>query len=413
MNAAELRRAIGAAPRYSQRVESTKPAAMKTMPMTRFQLPEIASCTSGRARCRTPRSRPARRSSRPPSPGRPSVARPSGRSSSTRWAGCSQPSCAGGTPARRLLTPAAFVPSLTGTPATASACASAAVQWQRVTLSPDQDPEPTAAWWRQRPARGRGCGPASPAPGDGGFAGPVAFALRRAARGHQRDQRARHRPARRPQHQPDRDRQHRARQGRGAEAAGRRRSRRRSQALTKSLSGGQVDVLQDGSTRSGVPPGLRAMTGPGIVVDLDDAPRGEDVPTGTDPNLLARAPAGHPGRRQRAVGRRRRGHQPAGQPDHLDDRASSASATRWCCRACRTRRRTGSWRSATPTAMYHALLASPEVQQLPRLRAAAVQPRLVGAHQPEPADPGLHRADRPGVRQTVQQLGRGRGWSGW
>ncbi|MDP9319410.1 MAG: DUF881 domain-containing protein [Actinomycetota bacterium] len=57
-------------------------------------------------------------------------------------------------------------------------------------------------------------------------------------------------------------------------------------ALSKSLSGGQIDVLQGRIDTVGVPAGLRSLTGPGIVVTLNDAPRGEEVPEGTDPNLL-------------------------------------------------------------------------------------------------------------------------------
>jgi uncharacterized protein YlxW (UPF0749 family) len=58
------------------------------------------------------------------------------------------------------------------------------------------------------------------------------------------------------------------------------------QALTKSLSGGQIDALQHRIDTVGVPAGMRGLTGPGIVVTLNDAPRGEAVPDGTDPNLL-------------------------------------------------------------------------------------------------------------------------------
>lgn len=57
-------------------------------------------------------------------------------------------------------------------------------------------------------------------------------------------------------------------------------------ALTKGLSGGQIDALQRRLDVVGTPAGMRALSGPGIVVTLDDAPRGEDVPAGTDPDLL-------------------------------------------------------------------------------------------------------------------------------
>jgi uncharacterized protein YlxW (UPF0749 family) len=57
-------------------------------------------------------------------------------------------------------------------------------------------------------------------------------------------------------------------------------------ALTKSLSGGPADVLQRRIDALTVPAGLRAMSGPGIVVTLNDAPRGEEVPEGTDPDVL-------------------------------------------------------------------------------------------------------------------------------
>lgn len=57
-------------------------------------------------------------------------------------------------------------------------------------------------------------------------------------------------------------------------------------ALSKSLSGGQADVLQARIATVGVPAGLRALTGPGIVVTLNDAPRGQEPPDGIDPNLL-------------------------------------------------------------------------------------------------------------------------------
>jgi uncharacterized protein YlxW (UPF0749 family) len=56
--------------------------------------------------------------------------------------------------------------------------------------------------------------------------------------------------------------------------------------LTGQVSSKRLDQLQHAINRSGIPAGLRGLTGPGLVVTLDDAPRGEPVPSGTDPNLL-------------------------------------------------------------------------------------------------------------------------------
>jgi uncharacterized protein YlxW (UPF0749 family) len=56
--------------------------------------------------------------------------------------------------------------------------------------------------------------------------------------------------------------------------------------LTKSLSGGQIDVLQGRIDTVGLPAGMRGLTGPGIVVILNDAPRDQDVPDGADPDLF-------------------------------------------------------------------------------------------------------------------------------
>jgi uncharacterized protein YlxW (UPF0749 family) len=58
------------------------------------------------------------------------------------------------------------------------------------------------------------------------------------------------------------------------------------EALSKSVNGGQMGALQDKLSTIEVPAGLRTLAGPGIEVVLNDAPRGEQVPTGTDPNLL-------------------------------------------------------------------------------------------------------------------------------
>lgn len=58
------------------------------------------------------------------------------------------------------------------------------------------------------------------------------------------------------------------------------------ESLTRQVSGSRVDQLQGRIDRIGVPAGSRGLAGPGLVVTLDDAPRGEPVPEGTDPNLL-------------------------------------------------------------------------------------------------------------------------------
>jgi uncharacterized protein YlxW (UPF0749 family) len=57
-------------------------------------------------------------------------------------------------------------------------------------------------------------------------------------------------------------------------------------ALTQQESGTRVDSVQRQLDRMGVPAGLRGLTGPGLTVTLNDAPRGESVPSGTDPNVL-------------------------------------------------------------------------------------------------------------------------------
>lgn len=56
--------------------------------------------------------------------------------------------------------------------------------------------------------------------------------------------------------------------------------------LTRQVSGSRVDKLQRRIDSFGVPAGLRGLTGPGLVVTLDDAPPDQPVPQGTDPNLL-------------------------------------------------------------------------------------------------------------------------------
>ncbi len=57
-------------------------------------------------------------------------------------------------------------------------------------------------------------------------------------------------------------------------------------ALTAGLDSQQANKLQSLLRTLEVPAGLRSLAGPGLVVTLDDAPRGEAPPTGTDPNLL-------------------------------------------------------------------------------------------------------------------------------
>lgn len=57
-------------------------------------------------------------------------------------------------------------------------------------------------------------------------------------------------------------------------------------ALGESVNGDQMSRLQRSLDRLAAPAGLRSLSGPGLAVTLDDAPRGEQVPPGTDPNLL-------------------------------------------------------------------------------------------------------------------------------
>lgn len=56
--------------------------------------------------------------------------------------------------------------------------------------------------------------------------------------------------------------------------------------LAEQVSGMRVQRLQRQVNRLGVAAGTRALVGPGLVVTLNDAPRGQPVPPGTDPNLL-------------------------------------------------------------------------------------------------------------------------------
>jgi uncharacterized protein YlxW (UPF0749 family) len=57
-------------------------------------------------------------------------------------------------------------------------------------------------------------------------------------------------------------------------------------ALSRGVNGARITALQARLRQLEAPAGLRGLSGPGIVVVLDDAPRGEQVPPGTDPNLL-------------------------------------------------------------------------------------------------------------------------------
>lgn len=57
-------------------------------------------------------------------------------------------------------------------------------------------------------------------------------------------------------------------------------------ALTVSLDNQRADRLQAQLRRLELPAGLRGLAGPGLMVTLDDAPRDQTVPSGTDPNLL-------------------------------------------------------------------------------------------------------------------------------
>jgi uncharacterized protein YlxW (UPF0749 family) len=57
-------------------------------------------------------------------------------------------------------------------------------------------------------------------------------------------------------------------------------------ALLRSVKGVTSGQLHRQVTHLGSPAGLTALEGPGVVVTLNDAPRGEEVPRGTDPNLL-------------------------------------------------------------------------------------------------------------------------------
>lgn len=57
-------------------------------------------------------------------------------------------------------------------------------------------------------------------------------------------------------------------------------------ALSRGVAGHRSSQLQTRIDRLAAPVGLQALTGPALVVTLNDAPRGEPVPKGVDPNLL-------------------------------------------------------------------------------------------------------------------------------
>ncbi len=57
-------------------------------------------------------------------------------------------------------------------------------------------------------------------------------------------------------------------------------------ALSARVNGDQMNGLEARLGTIEAPAGLRSLTGPGLVVVLDDAPAGEDAPAGKDPNLL-------------------------------------------------------------------------------------------------------------------------------
>jgi uncharacterized protein YlxW (UPF0749 family) len=56
--------------------------------------------------------------------------------------------------------------------------------------------------------------------------------------------------------------------------------------LTQRATGGRGSRVQHDIARTGLNAGVRALAGPGLSVTLDDAPAGESVPPGTNPNLL-------------------------------------------------------------------------------------------------------------------------------
>lgn len=56
--------------------------------------------------------------------------------------------------------------------------------------------------------------------------------------------------------------------------------------LSRSLDDDQIARLQQRLRAAEAPSGLLTLSGPGIEVVLDDAPRGETVPPGTDPDVL-------------------------------------------------------------------------------------------------------------------------------
>ncbi len=57
-------------------------------------------------------------------------------------------------------------------------------------------------------------------------------------------------------------------------------------ALTKLVNDPEVNQIKRRVDRLAGPAGMKALEGPGLVVTLDDAPLGQAAPDGTDPNLL-------------------------------------------------------------------------------------------------------------------------------
>lgn len=56
--------------------------------------------------------------------------------------------------------------------------------------------------------------------------------------------------------------------------------------LTDQVEGSRIRGLQREVSALSVPAGLSAVSGPGLIVSLDDAPLDQDIPEGTDPNLF-------------------------------------------------------------------------------------------------------------------------------
>lgn len=56
--------------------------------------------------------------------------------------------------------------------------------------------------------------------------------------------------------------------------------------LTADVEGAKVETLQEQVDALRTPAGLESMTGPGLVVSLNDAPNDQEVPAGANPNVL-------------------------------------------------------------------------------------------------------------------------------